>query len=113
MAGRRPHWPYLTLVALLAAAASSSHTLDIPYDGRFTFVRLRWGGGTTQSRSWSSAWNHDYPRAEQHLSQILRELTYLDIHTEGSRILSLDDPDLFRDRKSTRLNSSHANISYA
>src|SRR5438270_8300027 len=42
------------------------------------------GGGTTQSRSWSSAWNHDYPRAEQHLSQILRELTYLDIHTEGS-----------------------------
>ncbi|PYQ87414.1 MAG: hypothetical protein DMG02_21475 [Acidobacteria bacterium] len=76
--------------------ASSSHTLDIPYDGRFTFVRLRWGGGTTQSRSWSSAWNHDYPRAEQHLSQILRELTYLDIHTVGSRILSLDDPDLFR-----------------
>jgi hypothetical protein len=96
MAGRRPHWPQLTLVALLAAAVSSSHTIDIPYDGRFTFVRLRWGGGSTQSRSWSSAWNHDYPRAEQHLSQILREITYLDIHTEGSRILSLDDPDLFR-----------------
>jgi len=88
---------YLAFVALLTATAVSSHTLDLSYDGRFTFVRLRWGGGgSLMSRGWSSAWNHDYPRAEQHLSQILNELTLLDIHTDGSRILTLDDPELFR-----------------
>ena len=43
----------------------------------------------------SSAWNHDYPRAEQHLSQIVKELTALDIRTDGSLILTLDDPELF------------------
>jgi hypothetical protein len=69
---------------------------DINYDGRVTFVRLRWQAGSVFSRGWSAAWNHDYPRAEQHLSQILRELSYLDIRTDGSRILTLNDPELFK-----------------
>ncbi len=69
---------------------------DVSYDGRFTFVRLRWRSEGGYGRFWGSAWNHDYPRAEQHLSQILRELTYLDIRLDGSRILTLDDPALFR-----------------
>ena len=68
------------------------------YDGRFTFVRLRWGSdfGFSRRGGFSSAWNHDYPRAEQHLSLILDELTALDIHTDGSLILTLDDPELFK-----------------
>ena len=65
-------------------------------DRRFTFVRLRWGRGSTFSGGMSSAWNHDYPRAEQHLSQILKEVTFIDPHTEGALILALDDPDLFK-----------------
>jgi Domain of unknown function (DUF4159) len=73
-----------------------AYSTDLRYDGRVTFVRLAWQGGSRFSGAWSSAWNHDYPRAEQHLSQILRELTYLDIHTEGGRILALDDPELFK-----------------
>jgi hypothetical protein len=73
-----------------------SYTDDVEYDGRITFVRLRWKGGSRFDGGWSSAWNHDYPRAEQHLSQILRELTYVDIRLDGSRILTLDDPELFR-----------------
>jgi len=68
---------------------------DVAYDGRFTFVRLRWRNDGRFRGGWGSAWNHDYPRAEQHLSQIVRELTYLDIRLDGSRILTLDDPDLF------------------
>jgi len=69
---------------------------DLTYDGRFTFVRLRWKSDLGSfRRGFSSAWNHDYPRAEQHLSLILSELTALDIHTEGSLILTLDDPELF------------------
>ena len=69
---------------------------DVPYDGRFTFVRLRWGRGSTFSGGMSNAWNHDYPRAEQHLSQILKEVTFIDLHTDGALILALDDPDLFK-----------------
>src|SRR5262249_12052819 len=74
-------------------------------DGRFRFVRLRWlsGGGSgaardfrdsLYSRGWANAWNHDYPRAEQHLAQIIDELTGIDIITGGSRIMTLDDPAL-------------------
>jgi hypothetical protein len=73
------------------------HRNDLTYDGRFTFVRLRWLPAGRFSRGfWASAWDHDYPRAEQHVSQIIRELTTLDIRTEGSRILTLDDPELFK-----------------
>ena len=80
-----------------APSAFRSYPADVPYDGRFTFVRLRWRDGGGRSRGFfNSAWNHDYPRAEQHLSQIIRELTYLDVHLDGSRILTLDDPELFR-----------------
>jgi len=58
-------------------------------------VRLRWGSDRSFARGgFRSAWNHDYPRAEQNLSLILQELTALDIHTDASRILMLDDPEL-------------------
>lgn len=62
------------------------------YDGRFTFVRLRWGAdlGVSRRGGFSAAWNHDYPRSEQHLSLILDEVTSLDIHTDRSLILTLD-----------------------
>jgi hypothetical protein len=65
------------------------------YDGRFTFVRLRYGGGLGYGRrGMSNAWNHDYPRAEQNLGLILRELTLIDVN-QDARILALDDPELF------------------
>jgi hypothetical protein len=60
------------------------------YDGRFTFTRLRWDTGR------NSAWNHDFPRAEQNLTTLLREWTLLDADTTGSLILDLDNPQLFR-----------------
>ena len=99
-------WLRLAAVIVVAAGADAAqrdapgrpHHSDVTYDGTFTFVRLRWKAdlGFSRRGGFSSAWNHDYPRAEQHLSQILRELTALDIHTDASRILTLDDPDLFR-----------------
>ena len=105
-------WLRLAVVAVLIAAATASaqydaapaghHRTDLTYDGRFTFVRLRWKSDFAYSRGgFRSAWNHDYPRAEQNLSRILQELTALDIQTEGSRILTLDD----RSCSSTRLRS--------
>jgi len=93
----------IAVVVLLTATVSAQfdapgrrHRTDVPYDGRFTFVRLRWQSGGLSRGFWSSAWDHDFPRAEQHLSQIIRALTYLDIRTDGSRILTLDDPELFK-----------------
>lgn len=64
------------------------------YDGRFTFTRIRfdgrgfgWGGG---------AWSHDYPDADRNLPLILRELTSVPVNVDGSNILDLEDPEIFR-----------------
>lgn len=92
----------MLLAAAAAAGAQSVGGSDEPsqsYDGRMTFVRLRWraeGGGFGRRGMWSSAWDHDYPRAERHLARIIDELTAIDIVTDGSRILTLDDPEIFR-----------------
>ena len=89
--------------AVLAAvlhftALGQSRSTEDAYDGRFTFVRLRWGSdvGFARRGGWGAAWNHDYPRAERHLALILRELTALDVRTDDSLILNLDDPELFK-----------------
>ena len=66
---------------------------NIPYDGRFTFVRLKyttapggyWYGG------WP-AWGHGYPLAEQNLMRIMNEVSFLNPHTEEINALTLDDP---------------------
>ena len=94
----------LALVGLLAGSSTGvpSHaptrghySAPIPYDGRFTLVRLRWGADLRRFGA-PYAWSHGYPRAEQNLSAIIRELTYLDVHDDGNEILTLDDPDLFK-----------------
>jgi hypothetical protein len=76
---------------------------NVPYDGRFTFVRLRytpdwagWGGGGGFFGGINYQWDHDYPRAERHFTRILSELTAVDATTEASNILALDDPELMR-----------------
>jgi len=99
---------FLALVGMLSgvsnyAPPSDARTLGhysapIRYDGRFTLVRLRWGADPSPRGRFGvhDAWSHDYPRAEQNLSAIIRELTYVDIHDDGNEILMLDDPDLFK-----------------
>ena len=63
--------------------------------GSVTVARLRWGPDGGGSRfGFGAAWNHVYPRAEQHLSRIARELTLMDIRTDGDLIVALDDPAL-------------------
>jgi hypothetical protein len=92
------------LIAVMASALRSdaqvapSYRSDPPYDGQFTIVRLRWQSdfGGFRRGGFSAAWNHDYPRAEHHLSLILKSLTAIDVRTGGSLILTLDDPELFK-----------------
>ena len=59
-------------------------------------MRLRYdtgfGGGFGRR---GAPWSHDYPDGEVHFSKILDELTFLHVRTDGSNILSLDDPELF------------------
>jgi len=76
---------------------------NVPYDGRFTFVRLRftpdwagWGGGGGFFGGVNYQWDHDYPRAEQHFTKILSEITTLDVTVDASNILAADDPELFK-----------------
>jgi len=99
----------LILAGTLSGLSSGAPGMDVPapghytapvrYDGRFTLVRLRWRADHLSSRGRHGgeyAWSHDYPRAEQNLSALISELTYLDIHDDGNEILTLDDPDLFK-----------------
>jgi uncharacterized protein DUF4159 len=102
-----PPWlRMLAVVTLTCAAAVSGQPIsagwgrrDLPYDGRFTFVRLRWTSGTFGTRPTGSdinSWLHEFPRAEQNLMRILDDLTIIDAKTDGSLILTLDDPKLFK-----------------
>src|SRR3989442_12576132 len=55
------------------------------YDGRYIFARIRYGG-------WSSAWNHDYPRADRRLQHILDDLTLINANLDASNVLDLRHP---------------------
>lgn len=67
-------------------------SINIPYDGRLTFTRIRYDGGYGRGSSW---WNHDYPQADRHLPLILDELTTIRANLEASNILDLEDPAIF------------------
>lgn len=62
----------------------------VEYDGRFSFVRLRYQGGFRRDPGWA----HDFPRADWHFQRILEEVTYTRTLRDESNILTLDDPDL-------------------
>ena len=67
------------------------------YDGRFTFVRLKFE--TAPGGYWyrgMPAWAHGYPTSEENLMQIMNEVSYLDPHIEDLDVLTLDDPELFK-----------------
>jgi hypothetical protein len=76
-------------------------TLDVqgntPYDGRFVFIRLRYNTGYGFGRRGGGPpWSHDYPRGEVHFTKILNEITFARPRLDGSNILGLDDPELFK-----------------
>jgi hypothetical protein len=70
---------------------------NVPYDGRFTFVRIKyqtaprgyWYGG------WP-AWGHGYPLSEQNLMRIVNDVTNQGPHVEDVNFVAFDDPLLFR-----------------
>jgi hypothetical protein len=87
----------VTFTSLMSAQSGSESwgESERVYDGRFTFTRLRWQSAGGRG-GMSNAWNHDFPRAEQNLITILNDLTLIDANPNGSLILTLDDPQLFK-----------------
>jgi hypothetical protein len=70
---------------------------NITYDGRFTFVRLKYD--TAPGGYWAGgrpSWVHGYPIAEDNLMKIMNEVSFLGAHDDGTNVLTLDDPELFR-----------------
>ena len=77
--------------------------LNAQYDGKYHFVRVRydpWGGGGGGfgrfRRGREAPWHHDYPRADRNFLRILDETTLVGPLVDGSNILTLDDPELFK-----------------
>jgi hypothetical protein len=70
---------------------------NVPYDGSFTFVRIRYAvPGEAMGFRGDVPWSHDYNRAERHFTKILSELSTLRVRTDASNVLALDDPELFK-----------------
>jgi hypothetical protein len=68
-----------------------------PYDGRVTFVRVRYSSGMGFGRRGSFGeppWAHDYPTADTHVMKIINELTLLRPRIDSSNVFSLADPEL-------------------
>jgi Domain of unknown function (DUF4159) len=63
---------------------------NVPYDGVFTFARIRY---TVYRRS---GWEFDYPTMERHLMTMVKEITSIRPHVDGSNIHTLDDPELLK-----------------
>ena len=71
---------------------------QVPYNGRFTFTRIRYDGGGSM-RGWrrrSGSWAHDYPDADRNMQAILNEFTAMTPNTEGSNVVQLEDPRMFQ-----------------
>ena len=93
----------IVLCGVAAAAAQPRSTgwgrPELPYDGRLTFVRLRWTSGTYGAPVMGQGpnfWLHEFPRAEQNLMAVLDDVTLIDAKTDGSLILTLDNRNLFK-----------------
>jgi hypothetical protein len=67
-----------------------------PYDGRWTFVRIRYTPAGVGGFRRDVKWDHDYPAGERHFAKIISELSTMQVRTLQTNILTLDDPELFK-----------------
>ena len=78
------------------APPAGARQMSIPYNGRFTFTRIRYGSRGGFRRRGGDAWAHDYPNADLNLQTILSELTAVRPTLERSNVLDLEDREIFK-----------------
>ena len=75
---------------------------NIPYDGRFTFVRLKYDGGPGNcyyrgEPSWAHGYGYtDKGAAELNLLKISSEISLFRPHVDATNVIAIDDPLLFK-----------------
>lgn len=72
-----------------------------PYNGQFTFARIKYRGFAHWSGPEGPGWSHDYPDAEENFTKILRDISSVRPFVEsgdivGGAVVALDDPLLFK-----------------
>jgi len=90
--------PLFAAGVLLAAAATLAWSQrfrtfvepNVAYDGRFTFVRLRY------TERGPSGWSFDYPAMERNFMTIVQDLTAMRTHVRRSNVHRMDDTLLSR-----------------
>ena len=74
----------------------SGYMPNVPYDGKFTFVRMSYPATGGRNSGGYPAWSHDYPVGEEHFMKILTAVSNLSAHVDGSSVIAFDDPELFK-----------------
>jgi len=69
---------------------------NVPYDGRLTWVRIKYIMPDFSFGGRDQPWAHDYPRGERNFTRIMSELSSARVRLGASNILTLDDPQLGR-----------------
>ena len=73
-------------------SSASAYAGNVPYDGRFVFVRMSYPWSQRQM----PAWSHDYPDGEYNLLRIMQSITNIPVHIDASSIMSYSDPEIFK-----------------
>lgn len=67
---------------------------NVDYDGRLTFVRIKYTVPDLSGYRRDLPWSHDYPRGERNFTKIVSEISSTRVRVTASNILTLDDPAL-------------------
>src|SRR4029077_8411521 len=97
----RPRWIGAPLLALVLAAVVLSPVYgqrfrrffrfsdNEPPETQFIFARWEYSSG-------SDGWSHDYPAAEEHINQIMKEATGIHVDRMSYRIVPISSPEIFQ-----------------
>jgi len=68
----------------------------VPYNGKFTFTRIRYGSASGSRRRGRAAWDQHYPEADLNMQALLEQFTAVSANTEGTNVFELEDRNIFR-----------------
>jgi len=77
---------------------SFSYSGNVPYDGKFTFIRMSYEMGLRGFRRGRGGepWSHDWPYGEHSFLKILTSISNVRAHVEETSIMGFSDPEMFK-----------------